>query len=117
MVTPETERRLAEILAPMDARHFQDDCWLLDDKCCVRAWSDIRRAWPELVGWLETLHGKDFWLTLPRSYRLVFALVADQHRHDQEEVRVRSVRTLELLVKAVDAEKVAAIKRGRRGAS
>lgn len=119
-----SEKNIEEVAAQIDGifdqmdrrgweRHLQDDCTLLDDRCCVRGWQHLRKTHPLLVADVELLHGKDFWKRLPTSLRTMIAVFLTMADHTDEEARSAVARGLRAAAEAMEEEKVRAVRRGR----
>ena len=117
---PDVAARIDGLFDQMDRRgwerHLQDDCTLLDDRCCIRGWQRLRASHPMLVQDVELLHGKDFWKRLPTALRSLLAAVALGAEHTDEQLHLAAARGIRGAIQAIEDEKVRAIRRGRSAA-
>jgi len=113
-MTNEHDARIDAVFEQMqqtsDERHLEHDCTLLDNRCCVRGWQQLRLTHPKLTADIELLHGRDFWSQLPETLRTLLAIAAHSTGHTEAQRLAAAERGLAAAQTAVEAAKLRTIK-------
>lgn len=97
-----------------DTLHREHDCRLLDNRCCVRGWQQLRLTHPALAKDVELLYGRDFWTTVPETLRTLLAVFALSTGHSDLQQLAAAERGLAAARAAVEEAKVRAIKQAAK---